>query len=238
MCGERGPRRSAVRPGRPDRSCRICGRSFGARTPRTDRSARPGRHRDRPTRARRRARRRIAGCCCRRSRPNGDGRANELLGHTCRKAGLDDQAWRHGAQRLSLRGGRLRRLTDQPSQDLQVAAIERIDVAAPPALGGIELGGFEQHRQRAKPRVVEDPPERLEPEPAFADVLVPIDAAAAGLLRVVHVKRLQSREPDDPAERVERLAVAMLPSRCRIPRSAGGTCRGRRRRAASRRACR
>ena len=111
---------------------------------------------------------------------------------------------------LSLRSGGLRRLTDQSSQDLEVPAIERIDVAAPAALGRIELGGFEQHRQRGEPRVVDNPPEGLEPEPAFANVLVTIDAAAAGFLRVVHVKRLQSRKPDDPAEGVERLAIAIF----------------------------
>ena len=71
---------------------------------------------------------RIAGCCCRRSRPSGDGRAMQFLAQTCTKAGLAEDALAARRQRLSLRGGRLRRL-QQPSQDVQVASVERIDVA-------------------------------------------------------------------------------------------------------------
>ena len=124
--------------------------------------------------------------------------------------------------------------THQPSKDRQIAAVERIDVAAAPALCGVQFGRLEQHRQPAKPPIGEDPPERLEPEVAFADVLVPIDAAAARLLGVVQMKRLQSREADGRAELPGTSPGSPLPSRCRIPRSADGTCRGTRRRAASR----
>ena len=48
------------------------------------------------------------------------------------------------------------------------------------------------------------------PEAALADVLVPIDAAAARLLRVVQVKHLDAVEADDAIERLERLAIALF----------------------------
>ena len=54
--------------------------------------------------------------------------------------------------------------------------------------------------------IVQQAPERLETETALADVLVPIDAAAARALRVVGVKGAQPIEADEPIERSERLA--------------------------------
>ena len=62
------------------------------------------------------------------------------------------------------------------------------------------LFGLDQHRQTGKSRVVEQPAERLEPEAAVADVLVPIDAAAARPLRVVGVKDAQPIESDEAIE--------------------------------------
>ena len=55
-----------------------------------------------------------------------------------------------------------------------------------------------------------EPPERLETEASLADVLVPIDAAAARLLRVVQVKHLEPIEADDAIELAEGAGVARL----------------------------
>src|SRR5213078_3355392 len=65
-------------------------------------------------------------------------------------------------------------------------------------------------RQLREPRVVDEPSERLDADAALADVLVPIDTARARLLRVVQVEGLQAREPHDPSELTERLAVALF----------------------------
>ena len=92
----------------------------------------------------------------------------------------------------------------------QVARVPGIDVAPPPALGRVELRRLEQHRQPREPRIVQQPPERLEPEASLADVLVPIDAAAARLLRVVQVEHLDPVEADDAIELVERRVVALV----------------------------
>ena len=51
----------------------------------------------------------------------------------------------------------------------------------------------------------EHPPERFETETPFADVLVPIDAAAARPLRVVGVDDAQPIEADQPIELSERV---------------------------------
>src|SRR5262245_27282793 len=56
--------------------------------------------------------------------------------------------------------------------------------------------------------IVEDPSERFETEAPLADVLVPIDAAAERLLRVVQMERLQPLESHQPSE---------LREGCRVP---------------------
>ena len=106
-------------------------------------------------------------------------------------------------------------------------------------LSGVSsLGVSSSIGRRAKRAIGQQPAERLEPEAALADVLVPIDAAAARLLRVVQVKDLDAVEADEPIELLERPAVARPRNRCRSRRQAGGRYRGRRRRAAIRRAAR
>src|SRR4030095_9649597 len=59
-----------------------------------------------------------------------------------------------------------------------------------------------------KPPVVDDAAERFETEAALTDVLVTIDAAAEGLLRIVQMKRLQPVESNQPSELLERRRVA------------------------------
>src|SRR5215204_6052992 len=101
-------------------------------------------------------------------------------------------------------------LAHQPAQRPQVARVPRIDVALAPALRRIELGRLEQHRQAREARIRQQPPERFEAETALADVLVPIDTAAARFLRVVQVKDLDPVEADDPIERLEGLPVPLF----------------------------
>jgi len=72
----------------------------------------------------------------------------------------------------------------------------------------LQFWRFKQHRQFGEPRIVEEFPERFEPQTSFADVFVPIDAAAAWFLRVVQVKHTQPIEPDEAIE---------IPERRRIP---------------------
>ncbi len=57
---------------------------------------------------------------------------------------------------------------------------------------------------------MQQPAERLEPEAPVADVLVTIDTAAAGPLRIVAVKDLQPLDADDPIELIEGVAIACL----------------------------
>jgi hypothetical protein len=51
----------------------------------------------------------------------------------------------------------------------------------------MRLLGFDQNRQSGESRVVEQPPERLDAEAAFSNVLMTIHTAAARSLRVVAV---------------------------------------------------
>src|SRR5688500_47562 len=73
-------------------------------------------------------------------------------------------------------------LLNQLPERPQIARVPRMDVAAAAALGRFELGCLEEHRMRREPRIVEEQAERTEAETPFADVLVPIHAAAARLL--------------------------------------------------------
>ena len=131
-----------------------------------------------------------------------------------------------------------RRARQQPAQRAQVPQIPGIGVAPTPALGRIELRSLQQHRQMREPRIVQQAPERFEPETALADVLVPIDPAAARPLRVVQVKRADPVDPHDADRTPGRWRRSRPPNRGRSPRPAGGRCRGRRRPAAIRRGVR
>ena len=81
--------------------------------------------------------------------------------------------------------------------------------------------------------IVQQTPERLEPETALADVLVPIDAAAARPLRIVPVKDLQPIEADEAIEGFEGVAIASRPTRCRSRRRRDDRYRDTHRRAPS-----
>src|SRR3954470_13866863 len=85
---------------------------------------------------------------------------------------------------------------DQLAQRVQVLLVQRIDRDRPRRLA-LGFRRLQQHRQILEAAIVDDAPERLEPEVPVADVLMTIDAAAERFLRVVHVKRLQPLEPDD-----------------------------------------
>jgi hypothetical protein len=65
---------------------------------------------------------------------------------------------------------------------------------------------------------VEHPAKGLEAKTSFADVLVPIDAAAAGTLRIVGVHDAQAIEAHEGVELVERASVAVA-ARDVVPRS-------------------
>jgi hypothetical protein len=98
----------------------------------------------------------------------------------------------------------------QRTERPQVPRVPGIDIAAAPALGRIQLGRLEQHRHGPRTGGRSAAAERLEPEAALADVLVPIDTAAARLLRVVQVEHLEPLEANDAVERIERRPVALV----------------------------
>src|SRR5262245_30910347 len=75
-------------------------------------------------------------------------------------------------------------LTEQTPKRLQILLVLRIDGDWSGRLP-LALGRFQQHRQRAKTAVVDDPSERLETQATAADVLVPVHPAAERPLRVV-----------------------------------------------------
>ena len=123
----------------------------------------------------------------------------------------NDRHGAHAAFSLAHRSaGRSARAVHQPAQRPEVAPVPRIGVAQAPALGRIELRRLEQHRQPCEARIVDQTPERFEPEAALADVLVPIDPAAARLLRIVQVKRREAIEANDAIEIRERVAIALF----------------------------
>ena len=96
-------------------------------------------------------------------------------------------------------------LLAQRSERVEIADVERIECNQAGPAQRARLFGLDQHRPPGKPGVVHDPTERLEAEAAIADVLVPIDAAAAWPLRVVGVKHPEPIEPDEPIEGGERV---------------------------------
>src|SRR3954464_3470976 len=65
-------------------------------------------------------------------------------------------------------------LRDQAAERAQVASVPWIQIALAPALRSIQLRRLEQHRQLAKPRIVEQPPERLQADTSLADVFVAV----------------------------------------------------------------
>src|SRR5262245_44898586 len=97
--------------------------------------------------------------------------------------------------------------SDELSEDSQVFHVVRIGVTLATAVGRIELRRFEHHWQCGKSAVVEDSTERLQPKTTLADVLVTIDAAATGLLRVVEVKDRETVQAHDAIERGEGVVV-------------------------------
>ena len=83
-------------------------------------------------------------------------------------------------------------------------------------LGAARFCGFDQDRECRKPRIPQQPAERFQAEAPVADVLVPIDTAAAWLLRIVAVEDLQPVEADP-------LDVRNLETLRRLRRAAAGS---------------
>src|SRR5262245_45988261 len=96
---------------------------------------------------------------------------------------------------------------DQASERIQIPFVQRIRCNWAGRLA-FALRCFQQHRQVAKPAVVDDPPKRLESEKPLADVLVTIHTAAERPLRVVQMKGFQPVEADETAELLECRGVA------------------------------
>ena len=69
---------------------------------------------------------------------------------------------------------------------------------------------LDDHREMCKAPVVQQPLERMHADMTFADVLVPIEPAAARPLRVVCVHDAQPIESDDAVEVREGVLVASL----------------------------
>ena len=96
---------------------------------------------------------------------------------------------------------------------------------------GLELRGFEEHRKRVEPPIVQQPAERLQPKTAFPDVLVPIHTAAAGPLRVVQMKHPHPVEARRGDRALRTSTRSPVPSRYRSRPPTDGTYPGRRRHA-------
>src|SRR4051812_18657456 len=97
--------------------------------------------------------------------------------------------------------------SDERPKCLKVPLVERVDLDR--SFGfALRLRGLEEHRRLPEPPVVDEAAERLEADVPFADVRVPIDAAAERLLRIVHMEGAQPGEPDCTTEPLERRGVA------------------------------
>jgi hypothetical protein len=101
------------------------------------------------------------------------------------------------------------RIRQELAQRGKVACVEGIDLDLRWGARG-PFWRFEEHRHAAKPRIVDDSAEPVEPDVPLADVLVPVDAARERTLRVVHVPDAQALEPDDALELRDGGIVAFL----------------------------
>ena len=72
------------------------------------------------------------------------------------------------------------------------------------------LGSFQEHRELAKPAIVEEQTEWLQAEAAAADVGVAVDPAAERLLAVVQVNCLDAFQSDHPVDLFHRGLVKPL----------------------------
>src|SRR5712691_510475 len=79
----------------------------------------------------------------------------------------------------------------------------------PIRLGLDGLRRLQQFRDPREPRIVEHEGEGVQSELTFPDVLVPVDAAAEELLRVVQMKRADVRDADVPIELLDRPFVSV-----------------------------
>lgn len=106
----------------------------------------------------------------------------------------------HGVHRRVLRHvARLAEGNSPRGQLPERAQVHGVEVG----LALLPLRCLEEERELAEDGVVDEPAERLETHFALPDALVAVDAGAEGLLRIVHVDRAKSSEPDVVVERRE-----------------------------------
>ena len=74
----------------------------------------------------------------------------------------------------------------------------------------VVLGRLQDHRRLLKAGIVQQATERFEPQASFADVLVPIHAAAERFLAVFQVAELEPPQADHAIELAERRFVFRL----------------------------
>src|SRR5262245_55143777 len=92
-------------------------------------------------------------------------------------------------------------VVSQPAQRLEVLDVQRVGDHLVRFVAVRRLLGLDQERQPAETRIAKQPSKRLEPQTAFPDVFMAIDAAPARALRVIAVKDPQPIEADQPIER-------------------------------------
>ena len=74
---------------------------------------------------------------------------------------------------------------------------------------GLSAGRLQDHGSLSEAPVVDQEPEPLGPNPAFADVLMPVHPAAQLTLGIVQVKSLHPAQAQHPVQFVKRPAVAV-----------------------------
>jgi hypothetical protein len=102
------------------------------------------------------------------------------------------------------------RLISELPQCLQVPDVEWIGGDSPAALDIRRLLRLDQDRPALTSWIVEQSPEGLEAKTSGPDVLMAIDTASAGTLRVVPVQHPQPIEAHELVERLERQTIAIV----------------------------
>src|SRR5262249_4102912 len=100
-----------------------------------------------------------------------------------------------------------RRCCHRPGRSETTKQGQRLAVGA--GLGFLRR--LDGHRDTGEPSVVQQPPERVAPEVAAADLLVAVEPRAEGLLRVVQVKRAHAAKTDQATAGGHRLGVDLTP---------------------------
>ena len=93
---------------------------------------------------------------------------------------------------------------DEPTNRVEIRLIEGIQRHRTRA-DRVCLRRFENHRQPREARIVDEPPERLQPDAAVSELLVAIHTAPERLLRVIQMEDGESI--DDFRERLKKSAA-------------------------------